>query len=237
VSTINNNSSTQICRWHSFSNTTELEKSAVAEILRAAREAIDSRGAFHIVLAGGTTPRRLYELLKITDTNWDKWHIYFGDERCLPVDHLERNSLMAVQAWLNHVAIPAPQIHPIPAEEGAQVAAEKYAAQLSSIEYFDLVLLGLGEDGHTASLFPNHDVGNQADSPATLPVFDAPKPPSQRVSLSAQRLSKAHQVFFLVTGNSKREAVTNWRSKKEIPASAITPNQGVDIYIERELLV
>ncbi|MDP2804853.1 MAG: 6-phosphogluconolactonase [Gallionellaceae bacterium] len=236
MSTINGNSSSQLCRWHSFANTAELEKSAVTEILRAAHEAIQKRGSFHIVLAGGTTPRRVYELLKTANTNWAAWHIYFGDERCLPIDHAERNSLMATQAWLNSIDIPTSQIHPIPAEEGPLIAAEKYAALLSQVATFDLVLLGLGEDGHTASLFPQHDVGNQANSPATLAVFDAPKPPPQRVSLSAKRLSDAHQVIFLVTGNSKKEAVKNWRAEGKIPASTVTPKQGVDIYIESQLL-
>ncbi len=227
---------TQICRWHGYSNTDELKHSAVSEILRAAQLAIKKRGAFHIVLAGGTTPRSVYATLREAQTEWQAWHIYFGDERCLPSDHAERNSRMAALVWLDQVAIPSSQIHPIPAQEGATIAAEKYAHLIKQVGIFDLVLLGLGEDAHTASLFPNHELGAAPDAPVALAVFDAPKPPPQRVSLSARSLSNARQVLFLVTGMGKAQAVRNWRSGNAIPATAITPECGVDIFIENSLL-
>lgn len=226
---------TQTCRWHAFDNSDELVQAAVTEIQRAAQQAIEMRGAFLIVLAGGTTPRRIYQALRYTQTDWRCWHIYFGDERCLPIDHTERNSRMAAQIWLDHVGIPATQVHAIPAEQGAVVAAEKYAQIVNKVALFDLVLLGLGEDGHTASLFPAHDAGDSPDAPATLAVLDAPKPPPQRVSLSAHRLSNAQQVMFLITGNNKAQAVKDWRAGMAIPAAKIKPEQGVDIYIEMGL--
>jgi 6-phosphogluconolactonase len=232
MSSLNHKSKIQTCRWHPFSNAAELEQAAVAEIELAARRAIDARGAFSIVLSGGTTPCRVYESLRDIKTKWSAWHIYFGDERCLPVDDAERNSHMAALAWLNHVDIPASQIHPIPAESGASGAAQIYARIVNKIGPFDLVLLGLGEDGHTASLFPDHDFGDSPDAPATLTIFDAPKLPPQRVSLSAQRLSDAREVMFLIAGSSKVQAVKAWRSGQAIPAVSITPDHGVDVYIE-----
>lgn len=236
MSSLNQQKISQTCRWHAFDSAPELERAAVTEILSAAQCAIAARGAFHIVLAGGTTPRRVYETLRSAAAEWHAWHVYYGDERCLPIDRAERNSRMAEQAWLDHVAIPAAQIHPIPAEAGAAVAAEKYAGVVKKIELFDLVLLGLGEDGHTASLFPDHDAGDALDAPSTQVVLDAPKPPPQRVSLSARRLSETRQVIFLVTGTGKAQAVDNWRSGKKIPAALITPQSGVDVYVERALL-
>lgn len=226
----------QTCRWHPFESSIALEHAAVAEIERLARVAIDSRKSFSIVLAGGTTPRRIYDALRHITTDWRLWHIYYGDERCLPTGDAERNSRMAEQAWLDHVEIPATQIYTIPAEKGAVIASEEYARIVDKIAVFDLVLLGLGEDGHTASLFPNHELGDQPGAPAALAVHDAPKPPPERVSLSAHRLSKARNVLFLITGKSKIQAVTDWRSQKPIPASGITPENGVDIYIENELI-
>ncbi len=223
-------------RWHGYGTTAELEAAAVQAILQAARLAIGQRGEFHIVLAGGTTPRRIYESMRSADADWASWHIYFGDERCLPADHAERNSRMAALAWLDHVAIPRGQIHPIPAENGSEVAAADYAQVLQGIEQFDLVLLGLGEDGHTASLFPGRDPGNTPDAPAVLAVHDAPKPPPERVSLSANRLGAARRVMFLVTGESKLQAVTDWRNGASIPAAAITPAGGADVYLEAVLL-
>jgi 6-phosphogluconolactonase len=223
-------------RWHAYRTASELEQAALQAVLDAARQAISRRGAFHIVLAGGNTPRRVYELLREAGTDWAAWHIYFGDERCLPPDHPDRNSRMAAEAWLDHVVIPRSQIHVIPAEMGAQAAADDYACALAGIGLLDLVLLGLGEDGHTASLFPGHDPGRASDAPATIAVFDAPKPPPQRVSLSAWRLSAARQVLFLVTGASKRQAIGAWRSGADIPAAAIAPAGGVDVYLEESLL-
>ncbi len=225
----------QKCRWHAYHSSSELEQAAAKAILHAAALAIKLRGTFTIVLAGGTTPRKVYELLREADADWAAWHVYFGDERCLPPADVERNSRMAAQAWLDHVAIPASQIHPIPAELGAVNAARSYEETLAAIDQFDLVLLGLGEDGHTASLFPNHDCGSTPDAPATLAVFDAPKPPAQRVSLSAHRLSAARQVMFLVTGEAKRQAIHDWRKNMAIPAAAIVPPTGVDVYLEAGL--
>lgn len=227
----------QLCRWHPFPDAASLEYAAAETIFNAAQSAIKQRGEFHIVLAGGNTPRHVYELLRNAVTDWRHWHIYFGDERCLPPNHAERNSVMAADAWLSHVEIPAQHIHPIPAESGAQSAAGTYAQVLEYIELFDISLLGLGEDGHTASLFPQRDAGSRPDSPAVLAVHDAPKPPPERVSLSAQRLSRSRQVLFLVTGDAKKPALKDWRSGRDIPAASICPDNGVDIYVEEKLLI
>jgi len=188
------------------------------------------------VLAGGRTPREIYHGLCTTKTDWSAWHIYFGDERCLPPRDPARNSCMAAEVWLNNVPIPPMQVHTIAGELGADEAALQYSETLRSVGYFDLVLLGLGEDGHTASLFPGHDWGTAPGSQDALAVFDAPKPPPQRVSLSAARLSRARQVIFLVSGESKHRAVTAWRAENNIPARAIRPETGVDVLVESTLL-
>lgn len=232
-----NGASIKLCRWHAFSNERALQQAAYEAILASAAQATHERGQFHLVLAGGSTPRGIYHMLSAAQTDWSAWHIYFGDERCLPTDDSGRNSRMAAAVWLDCVPIPSVQLHPIPAELGAFRAAQLYAATLKSVGDFDLVLLGLGEDGHTASLFPDHDWGAPPGSPDTLAVFDAPKPPPQRVSLSAARLSRARKVIFLVSGESKHRAVAEWRAGKDIPARAIMPVAGVDVLVESALLV
>lgn len=219
--------SRQMSRWHNFESQDAINQATVNRILEAAQAAIAERGAFSIVLAGGSTPKSVYALLKDAPADWSKWHVYHNDDRCLPVDHAERNSLMARTTWLNHVTIPASQIHDIPAELGNIDGAKAYAKTLAGVPAFDLVLLGLGEDGHTASLFPNQAVDNSADA---VPVFDAPKPPADRITMSQQRLSNTREVLFLVTGAGKQEAVDNWRSGVAIPATLITPPNGVDVY-------
>jgi 6-phosphogluconolactonase len=223
-------------RWIGATNAMALHRSAFQRIVGSAQRAIERRGRFLIVLAGGNTPRGVYHLLRGARTTWSCWQMYFGDERCLPPDNVDRNSWMAADAWLGHVPIAHDQIHVIPAELGAEAAALDYANTLSGVGDFDLVLLGLGEDGHTASLFPGHDWGVTAKASDVMAVFDAPKPPPQRVSLSAARLSRAREVLFLVEGTSKRDAVARWRMGANIPARSIRPRAGVDVLVESRLL-
>ena len=222
----------QDVRWHLFPDDRALLADALARVLAASQAAVAQHGAFDIVLAGGNTPRKLYRALRHADADWSRWHVWFGDERCAPPDDPERNSRMARDEWLDHVAIPAANVHAIPAESGAREAAALYARELRGIDAFDLVLLGLGEDGHTASLFPGHDWGVHADSPDALAVFKAPKPPPERVSLSAQRLSNARQVLYLVEGAGKREAVAAWKRGDAIPAASVVPGTGVDVLLD-----
>jgi len=226
----------QRCRWHAVANAQALQQIAIETILASAAGAIRERGEFHIVLAGGSTPQEIYRGLCTAKTDWSAWHIYFGDERCLPSIDPARNSHMAAEAWLNKVPIPPLHLHTIAGELGADKAAQQYSAMLRTVGDFDLVLLGLGEDGHTASLFPGHEWGTAPGAPDTLAVFDAPKPPSQRVSLSAARLGRTRQAIFLVSGESKHRAVTAWRAGKNIPARAIRPASGVDVLVESALL-
>jgi 6-phosphogluconolactonase len=218
-------------RWHAVSDAETLERTASRRILEAAERAIAERGEFRIVLSGGQTPRGVYRTLRNQGVGWANWQIHFGDERCLPCEDPGRNSRMAGLAWLDHVAVPAAQVHTIPAELGAARAAAAYAKQLEGVGQFDFVLLGLGRDGHTASLFPGHDWGEAPDAPDALAVLDAPEPPPQRVTLSAARLSHAREVWFLVAGDSKREAVARWRAGERLPAGAIRPPAGVDVLI------
>lgn len=222
----------QTCRWQVLKDAAALTEAATGRVLRAADQAIARSGAFHLVLAGGSTPRRIYAALANATTDWSRWHIWFGDERCLTPDDPERNSRMAQESWLGRVAIPAGQVHIMPAELGPVAAATAYGQLLQGVGDFDLVLLGLGEDAHTASLFPGQDCGSGTTAPDVLPVVGAPKPPPERISLSARRLSAAREVVFLVSGTGKREAVADWRAGAQIPAASITPAAGVDVLLD-----
>lgn len=226
----------QICRWRIIDDPEDFRQQALACVLHAAEAAIRARGAFHLVLAGGGTPREVYARLRAEPADWAAWHVYYGDERCLPADDPERNSRMAADAWLAHVPIPAAQVHVVAGELGAPAAAAAYAEVLRGVGDFDLVLLGLGEDGHTASLFPGNDPGAAAGSPDVVPVTNAPKPPPARVSLSAARLGRAHRVVFLVSGAGKRQALADWRDGRPIPASTIRPAAGVDVLVRGDAL-
>ncbi len=214
-------------RWQHFESIEALRHAVCDAIVHSANEAIVKRGQFSIVLAGGNTPRAVYRLLRDIKTDWSKWHIYHGDERCLPREHEDRNSLMVEQVWTHYVDIPASQIHDIPAELGNVEGAKAYAKTLAGVPTFDMVLLGLGEDGHTASLFPSHTVDNSADA---VPVSNSPKPPPERISLSQNRLNNTREVIFIVSGSGKQQAVDQWRSGVLIPATLIAPEAGVDVY-------
>jgi 6-phosphogluconolactonase len=224
-------------RWHEVPDRATLRRTALERILSCSEKSIHERGAFHFVLAGGETPRALYCELREAHAAWAAWHIWFGDERCVPAEDPARNSRMAGESWLDNVAIPPGQIHPIPAELGPQQGALRYTENLQKVGDFDLVLLGLGEDGHTASLFPGRDWGDKSGAPDALPVFDAPKPPPERVTLSAARLSRAREILFLVDGEAKHRAVAAWRRGDSLPVRAIRPPGGVDVLLESTLLV
>lgn len=188
----------------------------VAEL---AAQAIAVRGMFHLALAGGETPQRCYEKLRCLDIDWTRVQVYFGDERCLPSGDPQRNDTMARSALLKHVGIPPANIHAIPAEQGAYRAAASYAAVLKNVAPLDLILLGMGEDGHTVSLFPDNPAAERAA--LVVPVFDAPKPPAERVSLGLNMLNAARQRIFLVAGSGKREALKQILRGKDLPAARV----------------
>ena len=218
-------------RWHTLETADQVALAAYQQILGAAKHAIAEYGTFKLVLAGGSTPEKVYRLLAQANADWAHWHIYYGDERCLPADHADRNSVMATQVFLETVAIPESQIFTIPAELGPVQAAKKYQQIVASALPFDMVVLGMGEDGHTASLFPGHQ--HQADELAHA-VYNSPKPPPERVSISAKALSNTQQLIFLITGTNKKEAVKNWRSGQDLPIATIVPENPIDIYIDRD---
>ena len=216
---------TQNVNWKPYASIELLAEAVCQRVLDAAARAIAAKGSFKLVLAGGTAPVKAYQLLATRQANWSQWHIYYGDERCLPVDDSERNSLVAEQQWLDLVAIPKAQIHRIAAELGAEAGAEQYAQEVAAAGCFDLVLLGMGEDGHTASLFPGqvHNVDE-----LTHAVHNSPKPPSDRVTISAKALSNTAELIFIVSGD-KQEALAAWKNQQDLPVTHICPAAGVDV--------
>lgn len=205
-----------------------LSHAVARRIADLARQAIAARGSFSIALAGGATPRRCYEYLRELPVDWAHVHVYFGDERCLPCGDAQRNDSMAHETLLKHVAIPPENVHAIPAELGAVQAALEYAAVLEQVSRLDLVLLGLGEDGHTASLFPGNPATESCAS--VVAVFDAPKPPPERVTLGMSTLNAARQKIFLIAGAGKREALTRIEQGWPLPAAQVI---GAEWHVDR----
>lgn len=216
--------------WRVFADADTLVAALAAAVCAEAKSAIVARGTFDLVLAGGSTPLALYRALADHDAGDARWHLWYGDERCLPADHPERNSVMIEAAWLAASRIPPENRRPIPAERGAEVAAVQYSEWLAAAPEFDLVLLGVGEDGHTASLFPDH-IWNGAD---VLAVHAAPKPPPERVSLSAARLSRCRRMWFMVSGSGKRKALQRWKGGETLPVSAVQGVQQTVAWLDAE---
>ncbi len=219
-------------RWHVYTDLDQLIEAVANGIMSEAARAISAAGRFLIVLAGGSTPRPIYARLVELNTPWHQWHIYFGDERCLRTGHPERNDTMIREVWLDKVSIPVDQIHAVPAELGASAGAKSYAQELASLGPFDLTLLGLGEDGHTASLFPGGPLGCQRGAPDVLAVHAAPKPPASRVSMSAARLTRSQSVQLIVTGEEKRAVLARLRDGADMPIRSVNPANGIDLFLD-----
>jgi 6-phosphogluconolactonase len=215
-----------------------LHRAAAEEFSRLAREAIAQRGRFAVALSGGNTPRDVYSLLareQKTKLPWEKVFVFFGDERHVPPDHPESNYRMANEALLTRVPLPAENVYRVPAEFPAAAAADQYEQdlreffQLKPGEWprFDLILLGIGEDGHTASLFPESSA-LQEKSRLVVPNW-VEKFSTYRITLTFPVLNHAAEVMFLVSGEGKAKIlrdIFNPTGVKRYPAQAVQPEQG-----------
>jgi 6-phosphogluconolactonase len=197
--------------------------------------AIAQRGRCTLALSGGSTPKPLYEALATQDLPWDRIHIFWGDERYVPADHPDSNAGMARRAWLDHVPIPPNNIHPIPTDEAdPAVAADKHEQYLQAFfgvepgEFpsLDLVLLGIGDDGHTASLFPHTEALQVCDRLITVGNKDG----QPRITFTIPLINYARCIIFLVAGESKRTALTQIFTPEgsdiSYPARFIQPSAG-----------
>lgn len=218
-----------MAEWLLLDSEKEVAEEAVRRIHAAAADAIAQRGAFHLVLAGGSSPLEAYRMLAQTEHDLALWHLYYGDERCLPIDHPQRNCRMISDTGLprrvgGH--------HPIPAELGPESGAAGYLGSIQQAKPFDMVLLGMGEDGHTASLFPGHQWPEQD----VVPVYDSPKPPPQRISLTPRALQDCRQMLVLATGEGKRAALRQWREGVDLPIGRVAGVQQATILVPSSLV-
>ncbi|MGB5715139.1 MAG: 6-phosphogluconolactonase, partial [Waterburya sp.] len=192
------------------------DKSALIErsrdiIRERIQTAIESRGQFTIALSGGSTPRPLYEILATQSLPWSKIHIFWGDERYVPAAHQDSNQLMARQAWLDRIEIPDSNVHPINTTSGdPQQDATKHEVELrqffglqEGFPTLDLILLGMGDDGHTASLFPHTEALTVSDRLITVGNKDG----QPRLTFTVPLINQARCVLFVVAGANKRPAL------------------------------
>ncbi len=203
---------------------TSLTRSLADRLEGWIEEAVEARGVAHIVLAGGSTPAALHEHLATRSLPWSSMAFYFGDERCVPPDHADSNFRAAQESLLSKVPVGQEQIHRIQAEQGA-AAAERYLGQLP--DRFDVTLLGMGEDGHTASLFPEASSLDSLEQ--VLYIDDSPKPPPERITLGLRAINASRHVAFMITGAGKAPALAQVLSNgptNPLPAARVRPDDG-----------
>jgi 6-phosphogluconolactonase len=224
-----------------FKDLPALSQAAAQLFIASAEQAIAERGRFLVALSGGSTPTALHRLLVDAPVDWPRVHVFWGDERCVPVNDPGNNYAQARDALLAHVPIPAENIHRIPAELEPASAARAYAAALSGFLHapwprLDLILLGMGDDGHTASLFPGSPVNE--DQPVIAVMAHYQGRPAQRVSLAPQVINAARQIVFLVSGQSKSATLARVLkgnlNPMELPAQRIHPSDGKLIWMVDE---
>ena len=228
----------------SYPDTDTLSHDAAQYIVRLAGQSIVTHGRFTIALSGGTTPKKLYGLLGDepyrSQIDWTHVDIFWSDERCVPADSEDSNYRLAQQVLLSKIPLGASQIHRMPADEAdREAAAAAYTNEMrrvfatDGIPGFDLIQLGMGPEGHTASLFP-HQPSLHEQQRLVMPVI-VPKPPPPRLTFTPPILNAAHNVLFLVAGSDKADAVQavleGEYNPDEYPAQIVRPVHGEVVWM------
>ncbi|HEV7889512.1 MAG TPA: 6-phosphogluconolactonase [Pyrinomonadaceae bacterium] len=229
-----------------FDDAESVARAAAEEFVRLSAEAVEGRGAFSVALSGGTTPRRVYELLASDEyggrVDWPKVHVFFGDERTVPPDHADSNYRMAREALLSRVSIPTENVHRIEGLGDAAANASDYESVMRGFfgdaewPRFDLIFLGMGDDGHTASLFP--ETSALGETRAWVAANWVEKLGAWRITLTAPAINAALRVVFLVTGASKAErlgeVLNGAHDPSRLPSQMIRPRGGaLKWYVDR----
>ncbi len=204
--------------WVVFDTFEKAARAAADFLAQQIRDCLQTRDVCHVILSGGNTPPPCLTHLVTYDLAWDRVHWYPGDERCYPRGHAERNDVM-LQTYL-WSKLKTTNVHTIPAELGPEEAAAAYSKEIDAVDCFDIAFLGMGEDGHTASLFP----GNPAlqDNRRVVPVYNAPKPPGERVSFGLQTLKSTRHKMVLASGAAKAPVIARIKKGALLPINCLS---------------
>jgi 6-phosphogluconolactonase len=205
---------------------------AAEEVIRDLQAIGAERGSAHVALSGGTTPKRTYELLARSAAEWERAEVWFADERCVGPADEQSNYRMVAESLLEPAGIPPARVHRMEGELGPEEGARRYAQALLDAlapssghgpPVLDLIVLGIGEDGHVASLFPDAPALDAGEDSVCLAVHDSPKPPPERITLSLAVLRAARRCLLLATGATKAAAISAMLSEpsREVPASLL----------------
>ena len=219
----------------------ELNRKAAERFIALAADAVSRSGRFTVALSGGSTPKGLYASLATPEyrhrIDWSRVHLFWGDERCVPPDHPESNFRMVQESLLSRIQIPSENVHRMMGEKEPEQARQEYEKHLKQsfrlppgeVPRFDLILLGLGEDGHTASLFPGSAALNE--NQRLVATIYVEKLKAQRLTLTLPVINAAAQIIFLVAGQSKSAIVKKLFGADsdacKLPAAKVRPANGI----------
>ncbi|TGL10906.1 6-phosphogluconolactonase [Leptospira meyeri] len=189
---------------------------------------ISPNDVIHIVLSGGNTPLPLYRKFSELDLPWEKIHFWLADERCVQKNNPDRSEneiRKALGDWILNRAT----FHSVPEGDPGSVA-KQMEGEVKKISHFTFSILGIGEDGHIASLFPGFDIGVEPASPNMIPVYNSPKPPSNRVSLSLHCINRSEHILFLVKGHAKEKIISDLLFGADLPATKAQGRKSSQIF-------
>ncbi|TRM61462.1 hypothetical protein BD626DRAFT_538055 [Schizophyllum amplum] len=220
---------------NAFASGDDLAKSLADFVIKAQKDAIDKKGRFTIALSGGSLPKQLAGLIDHPGAKWDKWQVYYVDERVVPLDSPDCNHKACMEALFSKVPIPEENVHHLDESllGDLEELCDAYEKELirefaqrdaARFPVFDLILLGMGPDGHTASLFPGHELLLEDDRWVAY-IEDSPKPPSKRVTFTYPVINHAARVAFVAAGEGKAEVLHDVLDEPEkgLPASRVQP--------------
>ncbi|EST08041.1 Glucosamine/galactosamine-6-phosphate isomerase [Kalmanozyma brasiliensis GHG001] len=230
----------------SFPTSDDLSRNLADFVIKAQNDAIARRNKFTLATSGGSLPKMLAKYLVSRSDDaalrWDKWEVFFCDERLVPLDHEDSNYALCHQEFFSKVPLKREQIHTIDESlmDDPEELSDAYEKQLVAAfagkeavrnPVFDLILLGMGPDGHTCSLFPGHELLTEQDR-WVAPIEDSPKPPAKRITFTYPVLNHAHRLAFVLAGEGKQEMLSKVLDQPELglPASRVRPSPPGDIY-------
>eukprot|EP00126_Sphaerothecum_destruens_P002839 Sdes_comp16245_c0_seq1m5546 len=224
-----------------FSTVAQLSEGLAEEVIRISHEAIRQKGAFSIGLSGGSLPSILGQVLTasgwVEKVDWEKWHVFFVDERCVPLDHPDSNYKLCNDClfFRKGVNILPKNIHKYNPKLSPEEAARDYEQQIHAVfgktispnyPHFDMLLLGFGPDGHICSLFPNHKLLLEKDR-LVCAIFDSPKPPPQRITITLPVVNSAKNIYVVASGQGKVDIVQQiFEGDRQLPVQKINPTEG-----------
>lgn len=222
--------------FETYSTSSALVEHAAEFFMQTASQSIQARGRFTAALSGGSTPRALYERLVGMPLSWQAIHLFWGDERCVPPVHQDSNYRMTAESLLNRIDIPPKNIHRIPGElspaQAAEACEQDLRAFFGASPRFDLVLLGMGDDGHTASLFPGSPALAESVRWAVATEHTTPPLPLvSRVTLTFGVFNAARQVVFLASGAGKASRLAEIQRGGDYPAARVQPQDGMALWL------